>query len=51
MNKPNFGLMYHCNEQGGMTALMMAARNGHHGCISMLIANGADVNVAMKVNK
>ena len=26
------------------TALMMAAKRGHHECVSILVANGADVN-------
>ena len=38
-----------CDEQGGETALMAAAHNGHHECISILVANGADVNMASKV--
>ena len=36
-------------EQHGETALMMAAGMGHHRCVSNLVANGADVNFAMKV--
>ena len=38
-----------CDEQGGETALMGAAHNGHHECLSILVANGADVNMASKV--
>ena len=30
--------------QRGLTALMMAAEGGHHECVSILAANGADVN-------
>ena len=30
-----------------MTALMAAAAKGHHECVSILIANGADVNAIM----
>ena len=41
--------LYNCDEQGGETALMAAAENGHHACISILVANGADVNMASKV--
>ena len=51
MKKYNFDLLCRLDEQGGMTALMMAASNGHHRCASTLIANGADVNFATKVNK
>jgi ankyrin repeat protein len=42
--------MYHFNEQNGMTTLMLTAGNGHHECISVLIANGADVNIVSEVN-
>ena len=34
-----------CDEQAGETALMQAAGNGHHECVSTLIAKGADVNI------
>jgi ankyrin repeat protein len=40
--------MYHFNEQDG-TALMMTAGCGHHECISILIANGANVNIVSEV--
>ena len=36
-------------QQGGKTALMMAAEKGHLECSSILIASGADVNTATKV--
>ena len=42
-------MLYHGDEQDGDTALMMAARNGRDGCTSILIANGADGNMATKV--
>ena len=32
-------------EQAKQTALMQAAWNGHHECVSALIAKGADVNI------
>jgi hypothetical protein len=32
-----------------MTALMMTAENGHHECVSILVANGADVDAVMEV--
>ncbi len=35
--------------QDGETALIMAAMEGHHKCISILIANGADPDMANKV--
>ena len=34
--------------QGGWTAVHMAAQNEYEDCISILVANGADVNVAAK---
>ena len=36
-------------EQDGDTALMMAARNDLDKSVSILVANGADVNMATKV--
>ena len=33
-------------QQGGETALMYAAKAGRQECVSILVANGADVNVA-----
>ena len=50
MNKYSFDLMYRFDEQDGRMALMMAACYGHHESISILIANGAYVNMTMKVN-
>ena len=35
--------------QGEVTALMMAAQGGYHKCVSILVTNGADVNMASKV--
>lgn len=35
--------------QVGDTALVLAAENGHLQCVSLLIANGADVSIANKV--
>ena len=29
-----------------MTALILAAKGGHHECVSILVGNGADVNAA-----
>ncbi len=40
---------YDYDEQVGETALMSADNNGHHECVSILVANGADVNIASKV--
>ena len=37
-------------EQHGQTALIWAAMHGHHECVSILVANGADVNVAGMVS-
>ena len=37
------------DEQFGFTALMLAASYGHHEIVSILIANGADVNMATEV--
>ena len=50
MNDHSFDFMFHFNEQDGSTALMTAASNGHQECISVLIANGAEVNMANEVN-
>ncbi len=36
-------------EQDGNTALMIATRKGHDKCVSILVANGADLNMATKV--
>ncbi len=36
----------HCDNQDGETALMMAAVEGRFECVSVLLANGADVNFA-----
>jgi ankyrin repeat protein len=49
MYEYNFGLFYHLDEQDGETALMMATRKRHDECVSILIANGADINMAMEV--
>ena len=35
--------------QGGMTALLWAAQNGHHECLVALNAAGADCNVKEEV--
>ena len=35
--------------QSEATALMMAAEKGHLECVSTLVANGADVNMASEV--
>ena len=37
------------DEQDGETALIKAAASGHHECVSILVANGADVNMATTV--
>ena len=37
-----------CDEQYG-TALMYACDEGHHECVSILAANGADVNAVGEV--
>ena len=42
-------MLIHGDEQDGNTALMMAARNGLDESVSILVANGADVNMATKV--
>ncbi len=33
-----------CIHQNGLTALILAAQEGHHECLSILLAHGADVN-------
>ena len=38
-----------CDVQYGQTALMFAVGWKHIECVSILVANGADVNMAMKV--
>ena len=37
-------------DQDGNTALMIAAQGGHHECLSILLAHGADVNKAGRVS-
>ncbi len=44
----NYLVLNDC-EQDGETALMLAAKKGFHECVSILSANGADVNVATMV--
>jgi hypothetical protein len=39
-----------CQLKDGITALMMAAREGHHECLSILLAHGAEVNKAAAVS-
>ena len=39
-----------CIDQLGSTALMMAAHQGHHECLSILLAHGAEVNKAAAVS-
>ena len=41
-------LYYFCDEQYG-TALIFASEAGHHECVSILVANGADVNAVGEV--
>ena len=36
-------------EQDGLTALMLAAKEGRHKCVSFLVAKGALVDVPSKV--
>ena len=36
--------------QDGFTALMTAAKEGHHDCLSILLAHGAKVNIAREVS-
>jgi hypothetical protein len=45
----NVDVLNPCDEQDGDTALMMAARNDLDKSVSILVANGADVNMATKV--
>ena len=35
-----------CIDQNGLTALIIAAQKGHHECLSILLAHGAEVNKA-----
>ena len=37
------------SEQGDVTALRLAAVKGHHRCVSILVAGGANVNVISEV--
>jgi hypothetical protein len=37
-------------DQNGEVALILAAREGHHECISILLAHGAEVNKAEEVS-
>ena len=37
-------------DQDGFTALMIAARNGNHECLSILLAHGAEVDKAARVS-
>ena len=37
------------HEQDGPTALMIAAKGGHHECVSILVANGAKLTSVSKV--
>ena len=37
-------------DQDGFTALMIAVQEGHHECLSILLAHGADVNKATAVS-
>ena len=41
--------MWNCGEQGKQLALFKASARGHHACVSLLVANGADVNMASEV--
>ena len=42
-------LLCHCVDQLGKTALMLAFESTQRDCISILIANGADTNMACEV--
>ena len=42
-------LVLDAREQKGWTALMVAAGRAHKECIRILVANGADVNMSMRV--
>ena len=37
-------------QSGGKTALMMASKAGHKGCVQVLMDKGAEVNIQDKVN-
>ena len=37
-------------DQDGFTALMIAARYGHHECLSILLAHGAEVDKVARVS-
>ena len=37
--------------QDGCAALTIAAQEGHHECLSLLLARGADVNKAIEVSE
>ena len=39
-----------CIDQAGCTALMIVAQKGRHECLSVLLAHGADVNMAGEVS-
>ena len=39
-----------CIVQNGLTALMIAALKGHHECLSILLAHGAEVDKARGVS-
>ncbi len=41
--------LFQFDEQGGDSALIMAAERGRCECVSILIANGADVNAVNEV--
>ncbi len=44
-------ILFYFNLQDGDTALIAAAIEGHHKCVSILIAKGADVNLANQVRE
>ena len=37
--------------QDGLTALMAVAIEGHHKCVSILVAHGANINESMGVSR
>ncbi len=41
---------YRCFNQDGSTALMIAAERGHHECLPILLAHGAEVEKARAVS-
>lgn len=45
------GVLYQCANQLGETALTLAASNGHHKCVSILVAHVADVDMDLEVTK